>query len=116
MMPKVSPAVDVCARTFNCVVVVPSMGDMEGIGVGGEWVCVACGIGEGGNVAVTNSGTAVTVLSLAMFTLQLVHMSEMAKRKETVLEFTSLLYPRIKLHVTTQTGRNQKTAGGGGLS
>ncbi|HET7143828.1 MAG TPA: hypothetical protein VFI68_07420, partial [Anaerolineales bacterium] len=80
-----SLAVDVCARTLTCVVVVPSMGVMEIVGVGGEEVCVACGLGEGGRVAVTNCGTCVNVLSVAIFTPQAEEMIERAKRRERVL-------------------------------
>ena len=85
MRPKVSLAVDVCARTLTCVVVVPSMGGTEGTGVGGIQVSVACGTGVGGNVAVMNSGAAVKVFSLAIFTPQPVHMIMRAGRRKMVL-------------------------------
>ncbi len=62
------------------------MGVMEGIGVAaGKFVAVACGIGEGGRVAVKKSGTAVTVLSVEIFTPQPAPKMVMAIRRKTVL-------------------------------
>ena len=69
IVPRFSLAVDVSARTLTCVVVVPSMGGMVGIGVGGSGVWVGRGTAEAGSVAVTKIGVEVT-FSLAMLTSQ----------------------------------------------
>ena len=39
-MPSDALAVDVPARTFSCVFVVPSVGELVGMAVGGNGVCV----------------------------------------------------------------------------
>jgi hypothetical protein len=62
--PKDALAVEGPARTFNCAVVVPSMGELlissatVDVGVDGATVCVTCGVDVGGSVAVKKSGVA----------------------------------------------------------
>ena len=88
-MPNDSLAVEGAARTFTCVVVVPSIGDVFdastlGMGADRVGICIAsgsCGLGMGGNVAVTKSGVAVD--ALIIFPLQPVQ-SVIAKIKRKI--------------------------------
>lgn len=91
IVPKVSLPVDVDARTFTCVVVIPSMGAMVGSGVGGGSVNEGRGIGEGGKVAVTKVGVAVLPFPLEMFTPQPVHTIITARSRKICLRITCLL-------------------------
>ena len=98
-MPNNSLAVEVSARTFTCVVVVPSTGDMfdsstaPGVGtIEVCTVCAACGVNVVGKVAVTKSGVAVDTF----FPPQPEQSIVIAMNKEIFFRCTSLLYPRIK--------------------
>ena len=77
MIPSVWLAVDGSARTFNCVVVVPSTdggvvpSTMTMAGVVGRGVLVGAEIRVDGKVAVTNPGVAVYAFSLLIFNPQL---------------------------------------------
>ena len=97
-MPSVLLAVDGSARTFNCVVVVPStltvtvVSATLGVETACSGVCVVDGgMGVAGSVAVTKSGVAVIAPSLEIFTAQPEHMRITARRGKIYLCFTSLL-------------------------
>ena len=98
-MPNDSLAVEGAARTFTCVVVVPSTEDVfdsaAALGAGAVNICTACvtwGVSVDGTVAVTKSGVVIDIFSLAQPEQRIA----IAINKEIFFRCTSLLYPRIK--------------------
>jgi hypothetical protein len=83
IVPRVSLAVDVSARTLTCVLVIPSMGGMVGTGVGGSGVWLGKGIAVACRVAVTKSGVGIS-FSLAMLTPQPVRMPDDKSRRKMI--------------------------------